>query len=157
MSITDVSPQQQVTTSQGWIPGADTFGSRLALVRQRMGWGNVAEAATQWGLPVASWRNWERDNREPHRIVTVSKQIATPTGWDYRWLVHGPGRGDLATGEEAQPGRPARDPLAARIMSRGSTDRAPKAGRPTNYSRSVRETRPVSHQRQRPTSLRIGV
>lgn len=78
---------------QPWMPDDSTFGARLALVRQRMGWGNIAKAAKECGVPVDSWRNWEVDGREPHRLVTIAMTIATRTGCDYLWLVHGPSRG----------------------------------------------------------------
>ena len=50
-------------TEQGWVADDSEFGARLALIRQRMAWGNVKEAALACGLPVESWRNWERDGR----------------------------------------------------------------------------------------------
>jgi transcriptional regulator with XRE-family HTH domain len=55
-----------------------------------MGWGNVAEAATECGLPVGSWRNWERDGREPRGFVNVCMKIAGVTGVDLNWLMMGP-------------------------------------------------------------------
>lgn len=75
-----------------WIPTDATFAARLALIRQRMGWGNVAEAAHACGLPVASWRNWERDGREPRRAVEIAQIIAGRTGCDLMWLLMGPQR-----------------------------------------------------------------
>lgn len=74
---------------QPWIPAADTFGARLALVRQHMAWGNIVEAATACTLPVASWRNWERDGRSPRNIVEISRKIAARTGCDFLWLLTG--------------------------------------------------------------------
>lgn len=71
---------------QGWVADDGTFGARLALVRQRMGWGNVKEAAMAAGVPVESWRNWERDGRIPRNIIEVSGQIADRTGCDLAWL-----------------------------------------------------------------------
>lgn len=76
-------------TGQPWIPGDDTFGARLALVRQRMGWGNVAEAAQACDIPVPSWRNWERDGRTPRGIVEIASKIAERSGCDYLWLLTG--------------------------------------------------------------------
>jgi hypothetical protein len=73
-------------THRGWVPGVDTFGARLALVRQAMGWGNVAEAAVACGVPVASWRNWERDDRSPRDLARIVHKIATRTGCDPIWL-----------------------------------------------------------------------
>lgn len=85
------------TPTEAWVPDASTFGARLALVRQRMGWGNVKRAAEECGLPVQSWRTWERDGVTPNRLVTIAMAIATRTGADYLWLVHGPARGGLST------------------------------------------------------------
>lgn len=118
------------TQSTGWVADATTFGARLALIRQRMAWGNVAEAAKACGVPIASWRNWERDNREPHRLTTVAKQISGVTGCDYLWLVHGPDRG-----EGGSTLRFARDPLADRLVAVATEP----ANRPAN-----RRTRPVT-------------
>lgn len=95
---------QTARREPGWIPDLSTFGARLAAVRQAMGWGNVAEAATACGIPVATWRNWERDGREPRGIVTKSMMIAGVTGVDYRWLAMGPER----MPEPASPGMATR-------------------------------------------------
>lgn len=73
----------------GWVPDAQTFGARLALVRQRMGWGNVKEAAVACGISVDSWRNWERDGRQPRNIVSIVRQISSVTGANYYWLLDG--------------------------------------------------------------------
>ena len=73
----------------GWTPTMSTFGARLALVRQNMGWGNVAEAAECCGVPVQSWRGWERDNGQPRDIIQVSKRISAVTGVNYYWLLDG--------------------------------------------------------------------
>src|SRR5262245_26075047 len=88
-------PARVTMTSQsdqlgGWIPDESTFGARLALVRQKMRWGNIVTAAEACGLPAESWRTWERDGMTPRRIVVVAKQIAGATGCDYLWLLLGP-------------------------------------------------------------------
>lgn len=75
---------------RGWTADDSTFGARLALVRQRMGWGNVKEAAVNCGVPTESWRTWERDGVEPRRIVEIAATIADRTGCDYGWLLTGP-------------------------------------------------------------------
>lgn len=103
-----------------WAPDDSTFGARLALVRQHMRWGNVAEAARQCGLPIESWRNWEEGKR-PRDLVEVAKAISDRTGCDARWLVMGPTREALLrraehTGQNNHPapigqGRPAPDLL----------------------------------------------
>lgn len=82
--------QAQQSTAKGWMPDDSTFGARLALVRQRMGWGNVREAAVECGVPPESWRTWERDGVVPRRIVEIAGLIAERTGCDYGWLLAGP-------------------------------------------------------------------
>lgn len=74
------------TNEQGWVADDSQFGARLALVRQRMAWGNVKEAALACGLPVESWRGWERDNRLPRDLITTTMKIAARTGCDPDWL-----------------------------------------------------------------------
>ena len=76
-------------TPMGWIPAADTLGSRLALLRQAMGWGNVKEGALACGQPVESWRSWERDGRLPRDVVRIAREISDATGCDYYWLLDG--------------------------------------------------------------------
>ncbi len=51
-----------------WVPDTSTFGARLALVRQRMGW-NLKEAALACQLPQGSWREWELKRRKPPPAV----------------------------------------------------------------------------------------
>lgn len=94
MTISPVS-----TRTAGWTADDSTFGARLALVRQRMQWGNVKEAAVACGLPTESWRTWERDGITPRRQVEIAKKIAEKTGCDYIWLALGPGfeRGVVST------------------------------------------------------------
>lgn len=70
----------------GWVPTDASFGARLALLRQRMGWGNTKEAALACGLPVQSWRGWERDNRMPRDYIGTCQKIADATGVDVWWL-----------------------------------------------------------------------
>ncbi|TCB97548.1 hypothetical protein E0H26_11550 [Micromonospora zingiberis] len=74
---------------QGWIADDSTFGARLALIRQRMKWGNVKEAAEACGLPTESWRTWERDGVTPRKIVEIAATISERTGCDYGWLLAG--------------------------------------------------------------------
>lgn len=70
-----------------WTANDATFGARLALVRQHMGWGNLKEAAVACGIPVESWRAWERDNVLPRRYFEICAKIARVAGCDYGWLV----------------------------------------------------------------------
>lgn len=74
----------------GWVADDETFGARLAMIRQKMGWGNVAKAARECGVATDSWRNWETENVEPHRLQTIALAIATRAGCNYIWLCHGP-------------------------------------------------------------------
>ncbi len=122
--------------SQGWIADDASFGARLALVRQRMGWTNVKEAAVACGLPAENWRRWERGGAEPRRLVTIAMTIATRTGCDFLWLVHGPSRGG-ATSQSYLTSRVVarvRPPIETPV-ERGSHLRNP--------ARSVRQTRPL--------------
>lgn len=73
----------------GWTADDSTFGARLALIRQRMAWGNVKEAATACGVPAESWRRWERDGRSPRDVLEIAALIAERTGCDYGWLLAG--------------------------------------------------------------------
>ncbi|AZF93614.1 immunity repressor [Gordonia phage Eyes] len=96
----------------GWVPAADSFGARLALVRQRMGW-NAKEAALACGIAQASWREWEVRNRLPRQFEESAKKIAETTGCDLMWLMTGrptplnnpPGGGAQASGESDDSNR----------------------------------------------------
>lgn len=81
--------EMAATDRARWVPDDSTFGARLALVRQHMGWGNVKEAADACGLPVESWRRWERDGRAPRDIVEIADTISERTGCDFGWLLAG--------------------------------------------------------------------
>jgi hypothetical protein len=126
----------------GWIPNpGTTFGARLALVRQHLGWGNVKQAALTCGLPPESWRTWERDGVVPRQIVTVAKQISTASGCDYLWLLLGP---DGAR-RETLPG-PSLG-LGERVIRTVGAD--PRA----TPGRAVRQTRPMTAGALRPASI----
>lgn len=73
-------------TSTGWVP-QDTFGARLALVRQARRW-NISEAAEACGLIGESWRNWEH-GRPPRSMNEVVVAISEATGCDREWLMWG--------------------------------------------------------------------
>ena len=121
----------------GWIADDDTFGARLALVRQRMGW-NIAEAARTCGVNGESWRLWEQ-GRSPSRLTTIAMGIASATGCDYLWLVHGPDRGGA---------RPTTRYALPRVLAQIGHDvpRRPRA-RPELATRPVTQTRPIGRTR----------
>ena len=64
----------------------ESFGARLALIRQRMGWGTTREAARECGLPADGWRRWERSGRQPRDYAAVCTAIASRTKCDVAWL-----------------------------------------------------------------------
>lgn len=74
--------------TQNWIPADDTFGARLALVRQRFAW-NLKEAAIACSLPPGSWREWELFGRLPRNLPEAAEKIAARTGVDDYWLLTG--------------------------------------------------------------------
>lgn len=120
MTITDTSARPDpAPLSTGWIVDTSTFGARLALVRNRMQW-NMKEAARECGQPAATWRLWELEGvRADDPPIAASKIIAARTGCDFRWLVHGPDRGDGKLPLSITPGpqTPAHDPFAARVVT----------------------------------------
>ncbi|OZF28478.1 hypothetical protein CH296_18895 [Rhodococcus sp. 14-2496-1d] len=75
-------------SDMGWVPEADTFGARLALVRHRMKW-NAKEAALACGVPQGSWREWELRERLPRDFAGAASKIAATTGCDEYWLITG--------------------------------------------------------------------
>lgn len=126
-------------TEAGWIADATSFGARLVLVRQRMGWSNVTEAARQCGLHAESWRLWEQ-GRMPSRLTTIAKTIATRSGCDYLWLVHGPDRGQTpSTGPYPAP----------RVLSRRKPRSRDVAAHALPATRPVRQTRPFGQPSRR--------
>lgn len=70
-----------------WTPD-DTFGARLALIRNRMGW-NMSEAATHCGTTDQSWRNWETGEAKPRAMDDIVAAIAKASGCDPVWLMFG--------------------------------------------------------------------
>ncbi len=132
MTITDTTHQE----TEAWVPEL-SFSARLALVRHRMGW-NIKEAAAACGVPAQSWRGWEIQGREPHRLTTIAMAIASRTGCDYLWLVHGPERGGSIR-RSAYVGTRVLGTIGDYLSHHTN---GPPAPHPTR-TRSVRETRPV--------------
>ena len=85
-----------------WVPRDDTFGARLALVRQRFGW-NLKEASLACGLPQNSWLEWESKGRVPRNLVEVAARISDITGADDYWLITGRVMGEFPSGPEGRP------------------------------------------------------
>lgn len=83
--------------TEDWIP-KDTFGARLALVRQHMGW-NVKEAGEACDITPNSWSNWEH-GRKPRDLHDVARTIADASGCSYRWLMLGSGGGLLLSPQD---------------------------------------------------------
>jgi hypothetical protein len=66
----------------------DSFGARLALVRQYLGGWNVKRTAQRCGIDEQSWRNWEQGSK-PRDLIAVCRQISDSTDVDYAWLALG--------------------------------------------------------------------
>src|SRR5690349_14488390 len=137
------------TGANPWIPDDSDFGARLALIRQRMGW-NITEAARECGLQAENWRLWEQAGRNPSRYVTICITIASRTGCDVDWLLHGPARGEVADLRGATkkygPGNSpemidwSTEPGATRVVGRLGVPR-PRDNRPAGRPTA---TRPVT-------------
>jgi len=84
------------TEAQKWIPRDNTFGARLALLRQRFGW-NLKEASLNCGLPQNAWLEWESKGRVPRNLPDVALQISKYTDVDDYWLMTGRLDEDLPT------------------------------------------------------------
>lgn len=83
MSVAEIEHGQ---SEDPWVP-RDTFGARLALVRQHMGW-NIAEAARACALDPQSWANWE-SGASPRRFEEVAEKIHKAAGCNLVWLLAG--------------------------------------------------------------------
>lgn len=142
MTVEAAPPDQQ-----GWTPTDSTFGARLALIRQRMAWGNVKEAAEACGLPAENWRRWERDGIEPRRLTTIAMTIATRTGCDYLWLVHGPNRGSTVR-TKTYVGTRVVGQIRGSLREPAATAAAPR--RPAAHP--VRQTQPIIGSFPRPAT-----
>lgn len=75
-----------IDLSDGWVPD-DSWGTRLATIRQKMGW-NWSEAAQACGIDRQSWQNWEAgsDCRDKEK---AAKKIAAAAGCNLHWLLTG--------------------------------------------------------------------
>lgn len=124
---------------EGWVPDLLTFGARLALVRQRMGWTNVKEAAISCSIAPETWRRWETGKFEPRGLIAACMKIAGVTGVDYRWLALGPDDRS-ATDTSQAVGNTLRYPaLGERVVAVGRPDRVIDDVMP----RGIMRTRPI--------------
>jgi hypothetical protein len=76
------------TGTETWVP-VDTFGARLALIRQYLGGWNTKRAADHCGLDDQKWRNWESGRHKPRDYPEVCRAISDRCGVDYVWLMVG--------------------------------------------------------------------
>ncbi len=76
---------EQVTPSP-WVPSAESFGARLALIRNHLGGWNVSRTAKLCALDAQSWRSWEAGHH-PRDYPTVCQRIADATGCSLGWLM----------------------------------------------------------------------
>jgi hypothetical protein len=83
-------------TERGWIPSADSFGARLALVRNHLGL-NARAAAERAGVDDSSWLAWETKGTKPRDLVERARQISDALGCDFLWLLTGSSEGGNAT------------------------------------------------------------
>lgn len=97
---------------QGWIAtDRDSFGARLVLIRQRMGWSNVKRAALACGIPAETWRSWEQGSM-PQNLVEACTVISARTGCGLDWLIGTSGDGRRARRySKPQPSDPKVVPL----------------------------------------------
>lgn len=110
-------------SAQGWVPDLATFGARLALVRQRMGWTNIKEAAEACAIAPQTWRYWEAGKFEPRQLVSACMKIAGVTGVDYRWLALGPDDRTAAGTIRSVSDTFQYSPLGERVVAVGRSDR----------------------------------
>lgn len=114
---------ESMRAAQGWVPDDSTFGARLALVRQRMQWTNVKEAAEACAIAVESWRRWEAGKTEPRSLVSACLKIAGVTGVDYRWLALGPDTSLAASADQTVGTTLRYSGLGERVVAITQTDR----------------------------------
>lgn len=110
----------ETTLTQNWIPTADPFGARLALIRHRMGW-NLKEASTECGFTINQWASWET-GRMPRDYQEVCEKISKRTGVDLVWLVLGSQR--QPSDYQVEVSRPRRSRPANRSDFSGPRTRA---------------------------------
>lgn len=106
--------------STTWVPAppsADTFGSRLRLLRLALDDATIEQVARRCGIPAPTWRTWER-GASPHQLARVIEQIHEATGVAREWLMWGgdPDRFRSGAGEAAAGPGPAVDSATRRLL-----------------------------------------
>jgi transcriptional regulator with XRE-family HTH domain len=79
------------TAPSAWVPqplAADSFASRLRLLRLASDDASVQEIAKRCGVPTPTWRKWEH-GALPHNMAGVVRQLHDATGVDMAWLMWG--------------------------------------------------------------------
>lgn len=110
-----------------------------------MSWGNVKEAADACGLPVESWRRWERDNRAPRSIVEVAGIIADRTGCDYGWLLAGSRLRSNGSGTDRYPITGVIGPISRKRPTNPRPPGHPGGIRhPDGFVRPARTSKPIA-------------
>jgi transcriptional regulator with XRE-family HTH domain len=84
-----------VQSETGWVPSTESFGARLALVRNHLGL-NVAKAAELAGEDDSNWQNWERGVK-PRDMVEKARKISEALGCNFLWLLTGSSEAGKAT------------------------------------------------------------
>lgn len=87
VGMTNAAPTSQRDDLPAWVPSDLEFGTRLAMIRQKMQW-NLSQAALECGLGQNDWARYE-DGVKPRDIVAVADKISGRTGVDYSWLLIG--------------------------------------------------------------------
>src|SRR5215469_10390388 len=75
----------------------DTFGTRLAIMRQSMGGWNVKKTADFCGFDDQAWRNWESGRSLPRDYERVCRRLADRLGFDVTWVALGGPLAPLST------------------------------------------------------------
>ncbi len=81
--------EEVIATPEPWVPSDETFGARLALIRNHLGGWNVSKTATLCAVDAQSWRSWEAGHH-PRDYPAVCRRIADSTGCSLNWLMLGP-------------------------------------------------------------------
>jgi hypothetical protein len=76
-------------TSPAAVRPTDTFGARLAVMRQAKGAWNIKRAAEFCGIDDGAWRNWESGRSLPRDYLRICHVIADRLGFEFEWVALG--------------------------------------------------------------------